>query len=259
MRGGFFVREADGLVKQEQCFKEFAFPDRIAGVMEAMPRTERAAQRPSAPALPEIPLAQPAPIRQQAPISASAFEPVPYPSPSAERRRWPWLVAALGLVVVLAFVFLRYFWQPAPPEALGLQITEREGQLQIVWNPASRSIVRATKGLLEISDGDAAERVTLARAQMGEGRYLYTRLGGDVEVRMQVDTEDGPLSESARFLGRAPQAAKADELAAAQAQQTALEEENQKLKAENASLRDRIQQLERAQRILETRLGITGK
>ena len=78
-------------------------------------------------------------------------------------------------------------------------------------------------------------------------------------MRMQVEGSDGPLSESARFLGRAPQAPKPDEVQAAQEEQAALEQENQKLKAENGTLRDRIQQLERAQRILETRLGITSK
>ena len=185
MRGGFFVRDADGSVQPDRCFKEFAFPDRIGGVMDTQPRAER--QRTAVPPSPEVPVPLAQPIRAAAPMPVPNFEPVPYPSPTPERKRWPWLVGALGLIAVLAFVFLRYFWQPAPPEALGLQITEREGQLQIVWNPSSGSVIRATKGLLEISDGPASERVPLGRSQLSDGHFLYTRQGGDVEVRMQVE------------------------------------------------------------------------
>ncbi len=259
MRAGFFVREADGSVRSEQSHQEFAFPDRLAGVMEAIPRAERpdrASARMTLPPLPPPPSAQP--IRQQAYNPPPMFDPMPYPSPVPERKRWPWLVAGLAVIAILAFVGLRYFWQPAPPESLGLQVTEREGELQIVWNNASRTVVRATKGTLEISDGDASERVPLTRSQLSDGHYFYTRKGGDVEVRMQVESTDGSLGESARFLGRAPQPEKTDQLQLVETQRSELEQENQKLKTENAALNDRIQQLERAQKILEMRLGITG-
>lgn len=259
LRAGFFVRESDGSVKSDQSRQEFAFPDRLAAVMEALPRAERQERnllRASLPPLPSPPPTQP--TRHQASPPQTMFEPMPYPSPSPERKKWPWLVAGLAVVAILAFVGLRYFWQPAPPESLGLQVTEREGELQIIWNNASRTVVRATKGTLEISDGVASERVPLTRSQLSDGHYFYTRKGGDVEVRMQVESTDGSLGESARFLGRAPQPEKANELQLAEMQRTELEQENQKLKKENAALNDRIQQLERAQKILEMRLGITG-
>lgn len=272
MRAGFFVREPDGTVKSNQTYKEFAFPDRLAGVMEATPRAmaERPVRSSSVPPLPPLP--QPAPMQQAMPPLGSGspfqrstfgaqspmFDPMPYPSPQ-EKKKWPWFVGGLAVLAILAFIGLRYYWQPTIPESLGLQVAEREGQLQIGWNNSSRTVVRATKGVLEIQDGDASERVPLTRSQLADGRYLYTRKGGDVEVRMQVESDGGPLSESARFLGRAPQAAaEANQIELITAEKASLEEENARLKGENARLTDRVQQLERAQRILEMRLGITG-
>lgn len=271
MRAGFFVREPDGTVKSNQTYKEFAFPDRLAGVMEATPRAlaDRPARSSNVPPLPPLPQVQQQtllPLGAGSPFQRSTFgaqspmfDPMPYPSPAEKSKKWPWFVGGLAVLALLAFIGLRYFWQPAPPDSLGLQVAERDGQLQIGWNISSRTVVRATKGILEIADGDASERVPLTRSQLADGRYLYTRKGGDVEVRMQVESDGPPLSESARFLGRAPQAAvEANQLEAITAEKTALEEQNARLKGENARLTDRVQQLERAQRILEMRLGITG-
>jgi flagellar motility protein MotE (MotC chaperone) len=92
-----------------------------------------------------------------------------------------------------------------------------------------------------------------------EGRYAYLRKGGDVEVRMEVETSDGVLRESSRFLGR-PLVREEDHRAAdLEAQKAALERQLEELKAENATLNQRIRQLERTQRLLEARIGIVGQ
>src|SRR5262249_48665136 len=41
MRAGFFVREKDGTVKPGQSYLEFNFPDRLAGVLDRVPRADR--------------------------------------------------------------------------------------------------------------------------------------------------------------------------------------------------------------------------
>ena len=41
MRAGFFVREHDGSVQTDSSYLEFNFPDRLAGVLDRPPRSER--------------------------------------------------------------------------------------------------------------------------------------------------------------------------------------------------------------------------
>ncbi len=264
MRAAFFVWENDGTVRSHQSYKEFNFPDRLSGVLDtAPPRSERSESRGAFRTLPPLP---PPPVRverpQPRPMPMPVFEGSQYyPSPVPERKKWPWMVGIVAVLGVAAFVFLRFFWQAAPPETLGLQIAEREGQLQISWSNTSRTIVHATRGVLNILDGPTPTSVPLTRMELGEGKYMYTRQGGDVEVRMEVESSDGTVRESSRFLGRPPAPAKADTDATQilESQNAELQKENDRLKAQNASLSERIQTLERTQKILESRLGITGK
>jgi proteasome lid subunit RPN8/RPN11 len=266
MRAAFFVWEQDGTVRADQSYKEFNFPDRLAGVIDAPSRAERAEARLESRAgfrnLPPLP-APPAPVERSRNSPLSIFETSQYqPMPAPQRKKWPWLVAGLAALVVLAFVGWRYTGQAAPPEALGLLMTEAQGQLQIQWNNSSRTIRRATKGTLNIADGSSISKVPLTRSELADGHYLYTRKGGDVEVRMEVESTEGPLAESSRFLGRPPVTAAAPsannaELESIETQRNALEAEVNRLKSQNSALNTRIQQLERTQRILESRLGIT--
>jgi hypothetical protein len=195
----------------------------------------------------------------------SIFESSQYqPMPAPQSKKWPLLVGGLVVLAVLAYAAFRYLGPSAPLEALGLVVTEAQGQLQIQWNNRSQTIRRATKGTLSINDGASVSKVPLSRSELADGQYLYTRKGEDVEVRMEVEGSDGPLAESARFLGRpvvTPTAAAAqnDELESIENQRNALEVEVDRLKGQNSALSERIQQLERTQRILESRLGIATK
>jgi hypothetical protein len=260
MRAAFFVWETDGTVRTEHSYKEFNFPDRLAGVVDPPMRADRGEIRAGFRNLPPLPMPS-APVERSRPAPMPVFEGSQYlPSPLLERKKWPWLVGGLAVVAVLAMVWLQFFAKSAPPEALGLVMTEAQGQLQIQWNNASRTILRATKGSLNITDGTSIERVPLTRGQLADGHYMYTRKGGDVEVRMEVDSTVGALAESSRFLGRVPgAAAPSAELQVLEQERNALQTEVGKLKEQNSALNDRIQQLERTQRILEIRLGIPEK
>ena len=256
MRAAFFPVEPDGTVRTGQGYKEFSFPDRLTGVIDAPSRAERGESRPGFRSLPPLPtpLTPVEPLRAPAPMSV--FEGSQYlPKPMPERKIWPWLVGGLAVLAVVAFLGLRFLVPAAPAEALGLVMTEAQGQLQIQWNNTSKTIVRATKGQLSITDGTAVERVTLTRGQLSDGHYLYTRKGGDVEVRMEVDGTGGALAESSRFLGRAPVAPpSAGDSQLLESQRAALQAEVDRLKGQNTALTERIQQLERTQKILESRL-----
>jgi hypothetical protein len=260
MRAAFFVWEPDGTVRTEHSYKEFNFPDRLAGVVDAPMRGDRGEVRAGFRNLPPLPMPI-SPVERPRAASMPVFEGSQYlPSPLPEKKKWPWLVGGLAVVAVAVAIWLQFFVKSAPPEALGLVMTEAQGQLQIQWNNSSRTIVRATKGSLNITDGTAIERVPLTRGQLADGHYLYTRKGGDVEVRMEVDSTVGTLAESSHFFGRAPvAAAPAADVQVLDDQRKELESEVKRLKDQNSALNDRIQQLERTQRILEIRLGIPEK
>lgn len=259
MRAAFFLWEPDGTVRTDHGYKEFSFPDRLAGVVDTPSRAERGEARAgfrSLPPLP-IPLAPVEPVRSSAPMSV--FEGSQYlPKPMPERKIWPWLVGGLAILVVAAFLGLRYMVPASTPEPLSLVVTEAQGQLQIQWSNTSKTVVRATKGQLNITDGTAVERVVLTRGQLLDGHYLYNRKGGDVEVRMEVDGTGGALAESSRFLGRAPVTPPAaGDLQQLESERAALQAEVDRLKGQNSALTERIQQLERTQKILESRITQT--
>lgn len=271
MKGGFFVREPDGTIQANKIFKQFHFPDRLAGVLQTA-APSRSETRP----ISRAPQQFPAPERierARSPLSPVGEGAGYYPDPVPPRKIWPWIVG--GVAIVIALVLLGFqFWQGSEPESLRLIVTEKDGQLQIEWNSTMRAVARASGGSLNILDGSTVEHISLSRTQLGEGRYMYTRKNGDVEVRMEVDSDGDTVRESSRFLGRAPIAAvpesatrvdegrtasPASDAAANDSEKAALVEENKRIRLENAVLKERVQQLERVQKILETRLGITGK
>ena len=258
MRAAFFVWETDGTVRTEHSYKEFNFPDRLAGVVDSPSRAERSEMRAGFRSLPPLPMPTTAPVDRPRPASMPVFEGSQYlPAPLPEKKRWPWLVGGLAAVALAALAWFQFFSVSATPEALGLIMTEAQGQLQIQWNNSSRTILRATKGTLNITDGTASERISLTRGQLADGHYLYTRKGGDVEVRMEVDSAVGNLAESSHFFGRpVAEAAPAADVQALETKRNELQAEVDRLKEQNSALNNRIQQLERTQRILEIRLGI---
>jgi hypothetical protein len=92
---------------------------------------------------------------------------------------------------------------------------------------------------------------------LSSGRFLYQRKSGDVEIRLAVANIDGKqVEEASRFLGRAPEPPKNDEMDALLEKSRQLEAEVARLKSENAKQLQRIQELERTRLILQSRLGI---
>jgi hypothetical protein len=268
MRAGFFVREADGAVNPERSYLEFNFPDRLAAIFDRGPRPERtagesrsgfahiagggggAAAAASMPAR-DFARPQPADLPETLPVQLSE------PEPPAERRKWPWLVA-WGLAVILAAgLGTRYYFAQAVEEPIGLSILERDGQLQIQWDPAAGPVKKAVRGSLEIVDGTLVRIVPLSAQNLAGGRFTYQRVGGDVQVRMSVVASDGSKSPpvASQFLGPPPAKANDDDMKALESRRAELQAEIAQLREQNAAQAGRIQQLERTLRILQTRLG----
>jgi hypothetical protein len=259
MRAAFFVWEQDGTVRSNQSYKEFNFPDRLSGVIDSPSRSERAESRAGFRNLPPLP---PPPVRVDRPRpqpQMPIFEGSQYlPAGPPERKKWPWIVGILAIVVVIAILVMRY-WPTAPPEPLNIAVTEREGQLQIEWNNAARTVLQATSGTLEILDGNQTQKIPLTRMQLTEGRYMYTRQSGDVRLKLDIQGDSGTISGGTTFLGKPPAPETPEAVVNFGAEKEALDAEIARLKAENASLRERMQQLERTNAILQSRLGITDK
>jgi len=198
--------------------------------------------------------------REQIP-AAPEPEPLPFAPqlliPPARRRvNWPWLVVGGVAILALGLLAFRYFATPSGPEPIFLSVTEREGQLLIEWNPASKPIAAGVRGSLAIVDGKQTRTVPLTLVDLTRGNFSYQRDTGDIEVRMTVETKSGEkVEEASRFLGTAPVKADADEIKTLQQQRDELEAETARLKQENAAQTERIRQLEVTLRILQTRLN----
>jgi len=287
MRAGFFVREPDGTVKGERSYQEFNFPDRLAGALDRSPRERRplmdpppADRLPSAryPAAfdapgsiatgstetmdPREPLDEPRP-RFDAPLFGQPSRPIPQYSPYPNTgRKIPW--AIIGVVVaalVAAVAGLKYLGPHLNAEPLSLGMIEQNSQLQIQWNHASRSILNASGGTLEIVDGQDKRNIPMNRSELAQGSFTYVRQSGDVQVRLTVTGSDGPpMVEASRFLGAAPAPAPGDnnETDALKVERDALQDEVTRLRQQSGQQAARIQQLERTLLILQSRLGIAA-
>jgi hypothetical protein len=265
MRAGFFVREADGTVRGDRSYQEFNFPDRLAGVLDRAP--DRGVRE--RPARDHIDRRIPAFYRADAaPAAAPVLHDLPAVAPPLDigpqllqppppKRKWPWLVAWVMVLLALVVLGLR-LWMPSGPEPISLAVVERDGALQVEWNRTAKPVANAVHGSLQIMDGNDTRTITLSPQALASGVFTYQRKSGDVEVRMTVENSDGAKTqEASRFLGRppAPVASSAD-LADMRKRRDDLEAEVDRLRRENAQQSQRIQQLERTLRVLETRLGI---
>jgi proteasome lid subunit RPN8/RPN11 len=284
MRAGFFVREPDGTVNASQSYLEFNFPDRLAAVFDHRGehrgsfaerkapeyRDHRVEQRRSEqgnvqrvtepPVAPEIPTPPPHPAQTASTITSLFGEPPPSNlAKKSSSKKWLWLVAALIVIAALAVAGARYlsFGKAEANEPIALSVLERDGQLDIEWNRAAAPVSNAVRGTLEITDGPQTRTVPLTRAELEMGKFSYKRQTGDIQVRMSVESADGnKLQEASRFLGPPPSQENTEELKALEQRRDELEAEVARLKQSNDQQAQRIQQLERTLKILQTRPGI---
>jgi hypothetical protein len=281
MRAGFFVREADGTVRGERSYLEFNFPDRLAGVLERLPdrpprdrppreNTERRSTAmyrsdPAETATGTAVAPAPAPVRREPTVVVQSLDSGPQLlPPQPAKRKWPWLLA-WALVLVAAIVLGLRYWMPSTQEPIALSVIERDGELQIEWNHTAKPVAAAVRGSLQIVDGPDTRTVALTPLALASGKFTYQRKSGDIEVRMTVENAEGAKAEEAsRFLGRPPVVAAAPaaaepvsaDVAEMQKRREELEAEVQRLRHENGVQADKIRQLERTLRVLETRLNI---
>ena len=132
---------------------------------------------------------------------------------------------------------------------------EHESQLQISWNHNARPVASAVRGTIEIADGSDTKRIALTPADLQRGNLTYQRHSGDVEIRLTVEEDGGDkVQEASRFLGLAPEV-KEEAPKALETKRDDLDAENKRLRQQNGEQAQRIQQLERIVKIMQTRQG----
>ncbi len=192
------------------------------------------------------------------PSAFDLIEPDPDSSPvkRTSGKKWLWLVAALIVIGLLAATGARFLTSDAANETISLSVLEREGQLDIEWNRLAAPISKAVGGALEIADGPQNRSIPLKPAELALGKFSYKRDTGDIQVRMIVDEPGGKkVQEASRFLGPPPSSGNAEQLKTLQQRKDELETEVNRLKQSNDDQAQRIQQLERTLKILQTRQG----
>jgi hypothetical protein len=186
------------------------------------------------------------------PVEAAEFD----GAHKSSSKKWIWLAAALIIVAGLAVSGARFLASGGTNETIGLSVLERDGQLNIEWNRQAAPVSRAVGGTLEIADGPQSRTIPLKAADLVLGKFSYKRDTGDIQVRMIVDQPDGnKVQEASRFLGPPPTKANDDELKTLQQRRDQLQAEVDRLKRSNDEQAQRIQQLERTLKILQTRQG----
>ena len=259
MRAGFFVREADGTVKSERSYLEFNFPDRLAGVLDRAPRAERnpMERRTAYPRAGDGGTAVMPLRRENAPQYSGAVASPQFLPSEPPKAKWPWLVGLAVVVLALIGWGVKVFVLTPNGEPIALSVLEHDGQLQIQWSHTARTVTGAAAGTLDIADGKDTRHVPLSPQDLAKGSFTYQRTTGDVEVRMAVEDSQGKrVEERSQYLGTPPTKVDSQAMQTLQQQRDDLQAEVDRLKQVNGSQAEHIQELERSQKILETRLGI---
>lgn len=273
-RAGFFFREPGGKVRTESSYQEFTLqPADQFSPAHNRSREQRKWEREEEPAVtpkreaavvtaPEpIPeLSQPVIQRavRSAPHAPDSAVPVQLPAflvpPSGRRSlKRVWLAAALVLVLGGAGFGARRYWFPEPVQSLNLRAVDQEGQLFFRWNRNANSIASASRGTLEILDGNITASLPMDSVQLQAGSFSYARQTGQVRARLVVKRADGKtVEDSTSFLGQIPPQQAAARL---ERQRDELARESQRMKTDLLNQTYRTRRLERTIQRLQRRLS----
>ena len=167
-------------------------------------------------------------------------------------------------MLIAAIVLGLRYWMPSTPEPISLAVVERGGELQIEWNHAAKPVANATRGSLQILDGSESRTVALTPQVLASGKFTVSKKirrcrGADDRGKRRRRQIPGSLAiprPSAGCRSRSRRRSRLTRCCRTSKAPRELEAEVQRLRRENAVQSDKIQQLERTLRVLETRLNI---
>jgi hypothetical protein len=254
-RAGFFLREADGSLRSESSYKDFAIdPLPRLGVVADQPisRTRDLPRELSAP--------RPRPQIESTPTDPVIIEPPKFLSQkprSAKRGSWMWAIpGSLALIIVAVLAKDRFV--PPINQPFSFRAYDSGQTADIAWNPKSPSIQSARSAALDIKDGGETRHYSLTPEQLRSGKMTYVRHSADLELRMTVyPAQGGSLQEYARLVGAATNdQAVSSEVMQLRADRARLEAEAKILRDELRKERLRADQMQEAARILQNRIAV---
>jgi proteasome lid subunit RPN8/RPN11 len=247
---------------------------------------------------PTQPQESPAPSFQAPAFQAPAYEPPavqapPLQAPSFQvdeqlptRERWFWAIPVLLALGIAAFMLYQR-QAPSANASMALRASSEGQTVQLAWDANSRAIRDSFRGEIEINDGRKSSRVSLTSDQLHAGKMSYLRQSGDVGFALTVYPANGdPIHDSTRLIApvfdaptQAPQLLPASPVPATStpaapipaspppatqaappaADESALQQQVQRLKEDVGKERARADELQNLVRILENRLGIQSE
>jgi hypothetical protein len=95
--------------------------------------------------------------------------------------------------------------RPPDPPRFNLTVTESGRDLQVDWNRESPDVAAADRGVMVIVDGDYQKTLELSREEVLNGTLVYSRMGGDVNFRLDLFGRGKPVkTASLRFITSEP-------------------------------------------------------
>ncbi len=260
VRAGFFFREEDGYVRSDQSYLEMAFeaPPRSQGFRRQPPWQIDSRGVPIPPpfrdpepddrleeADPEL---DAPPLRVEVPERPDIYDLPPEPAgPSLASRVGKWaLLAAALLVLAAGGISIRLLREPDPP--MGLRVVPREGELVVVWDPASPTLQEASEISISLIDG-ATKKDMPVRLAARPPEITYRPITGRVDIRLTATSGFGRQSrEMATFLAHPELGRPSPELVE---ERRLLREAESEFRAATAEVASR----DAENQALETRLG----
>ncbi len=206
--GGFFFWE-NREIRRESSYLQFPFERRELGGGAPRPAPSSRKLQPEGSPLPlHTPAIERAPLRTSRLSILSAPK---EPPQASSKLRWLWLLAPVFLAIAGLAGFFAYrnldeakasgSLASTDPLPLKLSVSEKTNQLDVTWDRNALAVTKAKRGVLSIADGANSRDLELSGPQLRNGRVLYSRLSGDVTLRLEVFPEGGPsVVESIRVV-----------------------------------------------------------
>jgi len=250
-RAGFFLREADGSLRSESSYKDFA--------IEPLARPGAAGGRPR-----ELPL-ELSPRRDRPPSETAPARIVEPPrfltqKPRSTRRgAWLWAIpGSLALIIAGMLLKERFLTPYNQPFSFRAYASGQSAELE--WDPKSASIQGARSAALDIKDGAETRHYSLTPEQLQSGKMTCVHHSADLQLRMTVNpAQGGSVQEYARLVGAATAPADkpgSPDLMQLRADRDRFEAEAKQLREELRKERIRADQMQEAARILQNRINV---
>lgn len=171
-------------------------------------------------------------------------------------RNWRWLFVWALALLCGAFA-LRAYLISSDTEGIGLQMSERDGEMHVEWNHDAAAVKQARQARLEIIEGAKTRTVDLTPAQLGVGAFPFLRRAADVTTQMTLTDSSGAVTkEMARYIGQPLVTQTPAELTTARDERDRLAAENKRLQAALRAERARADDAERRVGTLDNLLRI---